>query len=183
MATITCPTGCSNKLPKVKFDKCKPVLNLSEIQTIYVASVLASAFADVKDPVEWAERLSEDSILDDDIIRPLTVIADKALGAPIIKELSNDRKATIRLDQTVNVEIDDVSDENYDFARTMQCGGLVKMWYKTKAGKMYGGNEGIQDVFLQLDIINARGKDEIEKIQGTATWGAPTSPERTVSPI
>lgn len=183
MPVLTCPTGCGSALPPVKFDDCNPVVLLSEIITIYIAKPAAIAFTDVESPTEWATRLSMTSSTGDDAIRPLTVIADKPAGSPIVKELSNGRKKTIRFDNTLNVEIDDVSDENYEFMRVSQCGGQYKMWYKTKGGRIYGGNEGIEDVFLNLDIVQGRGADEIEKISGTITWGAPSAPERGISPV
>lgn len=182
MPVLTCPNGCETALPIVKFDDCNPVVLLSEIQTIYLARNTAAAFADVSSPTEWASRLSM-TATDEDAIRPITVIADKPAAAPVIKELSNGRKKIVRQDQTVNITIDDVSDENYDFMRVTQCGGEYKMWFKTAAGKLYGGNEGISEVFLQLDDVLGRGKDEIEQITGTATWSAQFSPERTVSPV
>ena len=182
MPVITCPNGCESALPVVKFDDCNPTIVLSEIQTIFLAKNSATAFTDVESPTEWATRLSM-TATNEDAIRPLTVIADKPAGAPVVKELSNGRKKVIRLDQTLNVEIDDVTDENYNFMRVSQCGGQYKMWYKTAGGKIYGGNEGISDTFLQLNEVLGRGKDEIEKIQGTVTWSGSHSPERGVSPI
>lgn len=183
MPLITCPAGCAAALPPTKFDECNPVILLSEIEKIYLSRPTAAAFEDVSDPTEWATRLSETAV-DADAIRPLTVIADKAAGSPIVKEISNGRKQTIRLDQTLNVEIDDASDENYNFVRTLQeCGGMAKMWYRTKGGKLYGGNEGIENVSVVLSLVQARGADEIEKFTGTVTWGASSDPERTVSPV
>lgn len=183
MALITCPTGCEAALPPTNFSDCNPVIVLSEIETIYLAKPTAAAFLDIEDPTEWAERLSQTAV-DADAIRALTVIADKAAGAPIVKEISNGRKQTIRLDQTLNVEIDDASDENYNFVRTLQeCGGMAKMWYKTKGKKMYGGNEGIVNASVVLSLVQGRGADEIEKYTGTITWGAPSDPERNLSAV
>jgi hypothetical protein len=183
MALITCPTGCETALPITKFDDCNPVILLSEIETVYLGKPTTTAFTDVEDPTEWATRLSQTAV-DADAIRPLTVIADKAAGAPVVKDLSNGRKKQIRLDQTLNVEIDDASDENYNFVRTLQaCGGMAKMWYKTKGGKMYGGNNGIENASVVLSLVQARGADEIEKFTGTVTWSAVSDPERNVSAV
>jgi hypothetical protein len=110
------------------------------------------------------------------------VIADKPVGSPVVKEISNGRKFNLRKDNTLNVEIDDVSDENYNFMRVTQCGGEYKAWFETAGGRLYGGNEGI-DVSVVLDNVLGRGKDEIEKITGTLTWSDKFSPERIVSPI
>ena len=182
MALITCPNDCETLLPPVKYDDCNPEIVLSEIQTIFLGTKNTEPFTDVEDPTEWATRLSQTAVLAG-TIRPLTVIADKPAGTPVVIELSNDRKKVVSNDFVLNVESDDVSDENYNFMRVSQCGGQYRMWYKTKGGKMYGGNEGIEDAFLQLDIVNARGKNEIEKIQGTITWSNAHSPERGTSPI
>ena len=182
MALITNPNGCESDLPVVNFNECNPTIVLSEIQTIFLAKNHASEFDDIESPMEWAKRLSM-TTTDKDAIRPITVIADKPAGSPVVKELSNGRKKTVRLDQTLNVEIDDITNENYNFMRVLQRGGQYKMWYKTAGGKIYGGNEGISDVFLQLNEVLGRGKDEIEKIQGTVTWSDERSPERDYSPI
>lgn len=182
MPVITCPNDCESVLPPVKYKDCDPEIVLSEIQTIFLGTKNTAPFEDVEDPTEWAERLSETAVLAN-TIRPLTVIADKPAGTPVVIELSNDRRKTISNDFVLNVESDDVSDENYNFMRVSQCGGQYRMWYKTKGGKIYGGNEGIEDAFLQLDIVNARGKNEIEKIQGTISWSNAHSPERGTSPI
>lgn len=181
MASITCPNGCESALPPVKFDKCAPNVVLSEIVRIFVAKPIAVAFTDVSLATEWTTRLSE-TANGDDTIRPLTVIADKPAGSPKVKEISNFRKITLGVDNTVNIEIDDVSDENYNFMQVTQCGGQFKMWYETAGGYLFGGNEGI-DVSIFLDNVLGRGKDEIEKITGTATWSAKLSPDRVKSPI
>ena len=182
MAIITCPSGCTTALPAVKFDKCAPKVNLSEIERIYVAKPTAAAFADWKLATEWTTRISETDSTGDDAIRPLIVIGDKPAPANVIKEISNGRKLPVRKDHTLNVTIDDVSDENYDFMRTLECGGQVKIWYETAGGYLYGGNEGIDATMVLDDVLN-RGRDEIETLTGTITWSAKFHPERTLSAI
>lgn len=180
MASIVCPNGCDSLLPPVNFDKCSPKVSLSEIVRIFLGKPNSAPFTDWKTATEWTTRLSQSAV--EDMIRPLTVIADKPAGSQRVKEISNSRKITLGVDNTVNIEIDDISDENYEFMRVTQCGGKYKMWYETAGGHLYGGNEGI-DATVFLDNVLARGKDEIEKITGTATWSSKFSPERTVSPI
>lgn len=181
MPVVVCPNGCETALPVVKFSKCAPVILLSEVVRIFLATPDSAPFTSVADASEWATRLSE-TTTDVDSIRPLTVIADKPVGSPVVKEISNGRKFNLRKDNTLNVEIDDVSDENYNFMRVTQCGGEYKAWFETAGGRLYGGNEGI-DVSVVLDNVLGRGKDEIEKITGTLTWSDKFSPERIISPI
>ena len=47
---------------------------------------------------------------------------------------------------------------------------------------MYGGNEGIKVSIVMDDVLN-RGVDEIETLNGVATWRNKFSPERVKSPI
>ena len=181
MPTITCPNDCEEELPIVKFSDCAPVIMLSEIRRIFLGKKGTQPFTDWKLASEWTERLDETAVTAN-TIRPLTVIADKPAGSPVVKEISNGRKYNLRKDFTINIEIDDVSPENYEFMRVTQCGGEYKLWFETAGGRLYGGNEGI-DASLVLDNVLGRGKDEIEKITGTASWDDKFSPEMCVSPI
>ena len=181
MPTVSCPNSCETALPEVKFSKCSPNIVLSEIVRIFVGKQSTQPFNNWKDASEWTQRLSETANTAN-AIRPLTVIADKPAGSPVVKEISNGRKYNLRKDFTVNIEIDDVSEENYEFMRVTQCGGEYKLWFETAGGRIYGGNEGI-DASLVLDNVLGRGKDEIEKITGTASWSDKFSPEMALSPI
>ena len=181
MATVLCPNNCETELPEVKFSKCSPTIVLSEIVRIFLGKQSTEPFTDWKSATEWTTRLSENGTTAN-AIRPLTVIADKPAGSPVVKEISNGRKYNLRKDFTINIEIDDVSKENYEFMRVTQCGGEYKLWFETAGGRLYGGNEGI-DASLVLDNVLGRGKDEIEKITGTASWDDKFSPEMCVSPI
>ena len=181
MATVVCPNNCETELPEVRFSKCSPTIVLSEIVRIFLGKQSTEPFTDWKSATEWTTRLSENGTTAN-AIRPLTVIADKPAGSPVVKEISNGRKYNLRKDFTINIEIDDVSHENYEFMRVTQCGGEYKLWFETAGGRLYGGNEGI-DASLVLDNVLGRGKDEIEKITGTASWDDKFSPEMCVSPI
>ena len=181
MPTVSCPNSCETALPEVKFSKCSPNIVLSEIVRIFVGKQTIQPFNNWKDASEWTQRLSETANTAN-AIRPLTVIADKPAGSPVVKEISNGRKYNLRKDFAVNIEIDDVSPENYEFMRVTQCGGEYKLWFETAGGRIYGGNEGI-DASLVLDNVLGRGKDEIEKITGTASWSDKFSPEMALSPI
>ena len=182
MALITCPNDCETQLPVVAFDQCAPKINLSEIRKIYVAKPTVKAFTDWKLAPEWTTRISETNVASPDSIRPLTVIADKPAPANVVKDISNGRKIQVRKDHTLNITIDDVSDENYEFAIITECGGQVKFWYETAGGYIYGGNEGIDGTLILDDVLN-RGNDEIETLTGTLTWSSKHSPERVISPI
>lgn len=182
MPTPICPDDCSAVLPQTDFSDCAPVILLSEIEKIYVGKGDTNPFADWTTANEWTTRLSQTST-EADVIRPLTVIADKPAAAPVNKDISNGRTIVIGKDHTLNVTIDDVSDANYEFMRSVECGtATYRIWYQTKGGMLYGGNAGIEAKLL-LNNVLARGKDSIDEIAGTITWREKFHPERVISPI
>lgn len=192
VTTLTCPSGCDDvaALPIVSFDDCAPTIKSSELIYAYVALASAADFSDVSNPTEWAERLTQDTTApvgsvttSADFIRTLTVTGD--MGAPTSTDIdiSGGRKYTVKSDRTINVDLDDATDENYNFARTTECGFFhAKAWFETKGGMMLGGNGGI-DGKLILHPVFARGADSIEKYSGTYTWSDKISPDRFASPV
>jgi hypothetical protein len=181
--TPICGTDCNSLLAPVNFDKCNPTVLLSEIRRIFVASQGAASFADWTNATEWTTRISE-SNSSINAIRPLTVIADKPAASPVTAAISNGRTVVIRKDHTINWTIDDVSEVNYAFFRSViECGGNVKIWYETEGGYLYGGNDGVDPAKMLGDDLLPRGVDQFETIAGTITWKDKFSPERVLSPI
>lgn len=178
MANPICPTDCSALLAAVKFSDCAPAINASEIKRIFIAKADAEPFEDVAAASEWTTRLTPAT----GDIKELIVIGDKPAPASVVKDISNARKHVVGKDHTVNFTIDDVTPENYEFMRSTECGGKYKIWYETHGGFLYGGDEGIVANIVMDDVLN-RGIDEIETINGVATWRDKFSPERVASPI
>lgn len=171
-------------LPITDFDDCNPEINFSEIERIFLGGPKAAAFADIQAAGEWTGRLSQ-TTTGPNVIRGLTVIADKPAAASVIRDISNGRRKPIGKDHTLAFTIDDISDANYEFYKTLENNTTVRLFaFETQGGKMYApnGNEG-QLVNVDLNVILARGRDEIERIDGTLTWRRLTSGDRFDSPI
>ena len=179
----TCASGCAPAgLPTVSFDDCQPEINHSEVEELFIAKTSAIDFTDWTSPSEWATRLSQSATSTGNEIRRLTVIGDKPAAQPEKKVIS--KKRTIKLDatHTLNCEIDDTNNTNYTAMRSWQCSGnKAKIWYKTRGGKLFGGNSGITADTEFWDIL-ARG-DEHEKITAVFNWFSKFDPERCTSPI
>lgn len=182
MPVPTCSASCDAALPAVSFSDCAPEVVLSELRRMFVAKATAAPFTDWSNAAEWTDRLSQTSISGNDYIRPLTIIGDKPAAASVIKDISNGRRFPVGKDHTINWTVDDMTGANYEFMRALECGGQFRMWYETEGGYLYGGNEGIL-VNMDANVVNNRGRDEIETITGVATWRAKFSPERVKSPI
>lgn len=183
MANIICNDCEEQKLPIVNFSDCAPQLNLSEVEYIYVGPKNAKAFTSVAEAAEWTTRLSESDIESPDVIRPLRVVGNVPAGSPRTKVISGNRTVSLGNDRVLNWLIDDVSDENYEFFRKfVECSGGATVWFETRGGKLYGGNEGIKGTMLG-NIVLDEGVDATETIQGTFTWDSKHSPDRVDSPI
>lgn len=177
----TCPTGCSDFLPVVDFDACAPKVSFGEIKRIYVASLDAEVFADWTSAGEWTTRIDNTDVADIDKVRELTVSADMPAGAADTIEISDKRKVMTPSTFTINLDIDDNSDDNYEFMRWTECNQTVRMWYATE-DFLYGGEGGVTATISLKEVIQ-RGTKSIIKLVGTATWENKYSPERCANPL
>lgn len=195
---IVCATDCETEvLPVVSFDDCNPEINKSEITRIFIALPSAADFTDEGDPTEWAARLSQTAVppVGDpttpvkDLIRELTVIADKPAPTDTTYAASNNRTITIDRPRLVNITIDDTTDDNYELMRRTECGnGLsVKVWY-IAGGYLYGGKKGVMGAGGKFPILKLqqpldRGVDAVATIAGTLSWNNLKSEARVLSPF
>lgn len=170
-------------LPITSFDDCNPHVSYSEIERIFIGGPKAAGFANIADANEWGTRMNQTTI-GTDSIRGIIVIGDAPAAANVIKELSNGRKKPIGKDYTANFTVDDISDDNYTFFRTLDLQPKVRLFgYETQGGKMFHfGNDGIL-VDYQSNFVLARGRDEIETEVGSITWRRTQRPFRITSPI
>lgn len=189
-----CATDCSTTLPVVSFDNCNPSINESEINKIFLALPTASPFTLLTDATEWANRLSQTAIVPagglaeeppiapTDLIRELTVIADKPAPSSIVRDISNGRKKVTGKNHVINATVDETNDQNHEFLRGLECGGSFKLWYLTKGGKLFGGVEGIT-VDIDGNMILNRGDGEIETQSLVITWKSKFTEEFVISPL
>ncbi|WP_179022064.1 hypothetical protein [Winogradskyella forsetii] len=182
-----CPENCDElNLPSVNFDDCSPENNESEIEWICAAKSDAADFADIEDLTEWDARIAQlaaDPAPDpDNTIRMLRVVGDKPAPEVQTRVVSGNRTIQTGKTHTLNIEIDETNAVNYEFARSTSCNATYKIWYVTRAGKVYGGTCGIKGQMI-LNLIQARGVGEIEKYIGTVTWDDKIDPPRADFPL
>lgn len=178
---IVCPTSCSAPLPDVEFSICAPEIHTGEISNIYITTADGGELTDETDAAEWATRmalLSSNPLK----IRTLTVLADKPAPEESEIVISNDRTVVGEKTHTLNIDIDETNQVNYDFLRAMECGKKILIWYKTADGLLYGGNMGIAGT-LRLNEVIPRSRKELVVFSGTFKWNSKTAPCRTESVI
>lgn len=177
---LTCPQGCAFQLPSFEQDLCTPNVSFGEITHFYVAAGDAPPFTDVTDLAEWTARLSDDST-DADAIRTLFVIADLSAATAEEIAISVNRKVYSPADHVINLEVDDITDSVYEFARATSCNLQYRVWVATPS-HIYGGNEGTLGM-LNLRPVIERGAKSVNKLVGTFQWSSKFSFERHDSPF
>jgi hypothetical protein len=180
MSEIICPTGCDSILPKVDFNYCDPDVKFGEIEKVYIAAKYADPFTDWNNAAEWLLKI-DNTLADLDKIRALDVIADMAEPESEETVISLGRTVNSPKTFTLNVEIDDVSDDNYEFMRTTECNTKFKCWFATKE-VMFGGNNGME-CSVKLSYSIERGQKSLNKIVGTVKFDSKNSPERITNPL
>ena len=177
----TCPADCTGALPPVDFDVCAPQLNYGEISHIYVATPEAADFANVELLGEWTTRVSEDSV-DADAIRELVVIGELPEPEQAGLQISGDRTVVGQKAFTINFEIDETNDINYNWLLTHECNIASKVWFRTSGGLLYGGNAGIE-ASIRVQQIIPRERTELIKFVGTVKWKSQFNPLRSIYPM
>ena len=177
----TCPTGCDSYLIDVDFNYCDPDIQFGEIDHIYVMAQTGSNLNNWENLAEWNTRKALDPTADTDAIIDLHVSGDLPVAENEEIEITLARKIYTPSTFTINFDIDDVSDDNYEFMRWLECNTVFKIWFSANE-VLFGGNTGIE-VNLTGKYMIERGQKTYHKIQGIAKWENKFSPERTTNPM
>ncbi|WP_187260751.1 hypothetical protein [Pontibacter beigongshangensis] len=179
MALIVCPTDCATGgVPDVAFNLCSPLFKYGEISALLLAQVgqpLATG-----DSAEITARLAA---TDETKIAIVHGYGDLPAAAGEPTRLSSKYTITSPKERTLNFNVADLNDTNYEFLRKIdKCGGRYLMWYITAGGDMYGGevfNAG-NEVTLTANNIIPAASSEVQTGTLVANWTGPMS-ERKAS--
>jgi hypothetical protein len=182
----TCPTTCAGTLGDVSFNDCAPEVHYGEIAKLYLA-VLAdppdsqpfASQAEFDSAAHWATHISE-SADTAGAIREFTVIGEQPEPEQTETQISGDRTVYGFKKFTLNLEIDETNETNYNFLLLSECGGKYKAWYETADGIIYGGFAGLE-VSLKMNQIIPRERTGVVKIMVKVTWSSKFHPFRQIS--
>lgn len=177
---IVCQEGCGIALPATKFNICTPEGAFGQISELFITNI-GYPLTDENDANEWLTRMA---LPDNDPskIWRILVIGDKPASESQEVEMSYGRIINGTENHSLNVRIDEVNQENYDFARAFDCNKRVKLWYKAYNGDAYGGNQGI-DVSMKFKHVIPEGTGDLQTLVSTPKWKAKIQPCRFVHPL
>jgi hypothetical protein len=176
----TCPTNCSSAPPVVDFDLCNPELSFGEVEWIYVAGHDFTGLTDFADAADWASHLDDDGLTIDDI-RTLHVMGDLPIPEADEIVIHHGEKVWSKQTFTLNFDVVDLTDDNYEFLTYMECNTRFRVWFAT-ADYIYGGNDGIEANIRMSNVIE-RGIKSLGKFTGKIVWESKFSPRRAANPL
>jgi hypothetical protein len=179
-----CPTTCAGTLGSINFDECAPEVHFGEIAKLYLwvlGEVPFATQADYDSAAHWNTHLSESGTTSG-AIRAFTVIGE--LPEPELTEtpISGDRIVVGYKKFTLNLEIDETNETNYNFLLLSECGGKYSMNFETADGIIYGGKDGIEAT-VRMNQVIPRERSGVVKIITKVTWSSKNSPLRQISII
>jgi len=172
---ITCPTGCDSVLPLASVDLCSPEIHFGEIQRIYFTNP-GNPLVNVESAPEWIDRLSNTSVADD-AIRFLYVSGDLAEPEKTETIISLDRKKYSPGEYTLNFDLQETNDINYDLMRTLHCNLDHLFWFATES-HIYGGASGITGQMIMNEIIE-KGAQSLQVLRGMIKFKLTIPPARS----
>ena len=179
-----CPTDCTGALESVLFSECAPEVHFGEIAKLYLwvdsATPPFGSQADYDSAAHWATHLNQTATAIDDI-REFIVIGEMPEPEQTETPISGDRTVIGYKKFTLNLEVDETNETNYNFLLASECNGQYKANFETADGVLYGGWEGL-DVSLKMNQVIPRSRQEIVKIMAKISWTSKNHPFRQLSP-
>ena len=181
----TCPDDCTGPLESVSFNECAPETHPGEIEWLYLwvdsATPPFASQANYDSAVHWATHLDETGT-DIDDIRAIHVIGEQPEPEQTETTISGDRIVYGYKKFTLNLEVDETNETNYNFLLGSECNGSYKANYQTADGLLFGGWRGL-DVSVKMNMVIPRRRQELIKYMVKVTWSSMNHPFRQISPV
>jgi len=180
-----CPTDCTGALESVNFSECAPEVHFGEIAKLYLwvdsTTPPFASQAEYDSAAHWATHLNQTATAITDI-REFTVIGEMPEPEQTETPISGDRTVIGYKKFTLNLEIDETNETNYNFLLASECNGKYKANFETADGILYGGYLGL-DVSLKMNQVIPRSRQEVVKIMTKVSWTSKNHPFRQISPV
>lgn len=183
-----CPENCAAfTMPTVVSDDCVDSidLQLGEIKRILVTVPATDKTKALGGPTDWTDSADWTTALHQTTaskVRSFYGIGDIPDPEDTIVSLHDGKTKVASSKFTLNFDILDLNDTNYEAARKFQCGTSIRYWYEDRSGYLHGGQDGIPGTLTKVTMPHERGNDAYKKIKFLINWNAKCSPARIPSP-
>lgn len=184
-----CPSDCENpELPAVNFSDCPEAFaeELSQISEVLVSvedpenpGQPLYAPTDPSSAADWIAAFADTGAG----IRRLIGIGNIPRPESNVRDISKRRKKAGLKTYTLNFNIDEVTQENYDFIRTLSCGAKLVIWYATLGGYVYGGATGFTVNVVASDPVWEEDQNAYVRLELVLEWQSKCAPTRAAYPL
>lgn len=189
--TPACPADCgpASQLPGVAFEECAESVIQNKSQIDYILMVKpdpADPTQPITKPTDVTDLAAWNLVIDqtaDDKVRKCIGIGDMPEPESDTRTISKGRILTTNKTFTINFDIDDASDENYEATRELECNPTVFIWAVTRGQKLYGGPNGMRCSVSKAVAPLNRGEDAYETFLWQFQWESTGHPPRAASPF
>lgn len=176
-----CPNSCGAALPTWNFADCVDLApeEKSEIIKVWLDKLVVNGESGELEAENLPDEVTGASAGWAEGAQELLVIGD--LPAPDTNErpISGGRTKFGLKTYTLNIDVDETSDENYTAVRTLNCGQKVAFAWATRGGYIYGTAIG---TVIAANPIFERGEDAYVTYNLQIRWEAQCPPPRAEDP-
>lgn len=187
---LTCPADCDTALVLGATDTNQDCTSYkqrySQLYSLVIQPDAASAPLDWTSAPAVTEVANEIDNSDTTGNKSKRLVGEGEVPVPekVTDEYPGRKNRTSFRTYTLTHTIKNLSDEQYDLLRQLQCGYTgFKIWYDTVGGWIYGGANGIDISSIDVDFPKGGGRDDKELAVITITWEADGDPARGNSPF
>ena len=180
------PVGCAAiVLPAPTNPNCPSDYNIheSEITDIWISPVEEST-PGAEDWTATALPTSWESIADLNAtagLRHLTIIGDKPLAENRTATLAKRWIKVISRNHSINMDLTDMSEDNYEFIRVLQYSPKVAVWFRSYGNWVAGGEAGIVCDVDTAGVIWGRGEGTLMTGQVVFRWSNKFDPPAVIA--
>lgn len=131
-------------------------------------------------PTDWTIEADWKAAIDNGDVCKINVIGDMPAPEQETLTLSKRRKKVGKKKFSLNLDIDEFSEANYEAMRKWECGASVFLWFQTIDGGLYGGENGIYLDITEANSPLTRGEGQYKKILLKAEWERSCHPPMTM---
>lgn len=186
----TCAEDCEDfVMPAVKSDYCPNSmrLELAEIKRIFITIHDDENPGEaLGGPADWTSAASWATAIDQTTagkVRSLHGVGDLPDPEDTTVTVHDNQQVVIERRRTLNFDVMDINTLNHEAMRKLQCGGSGRLWYESRGGYLYGGQNGIGINIIPPTSPHARGADSFKAIKFVFRWNSICDPERIPSPF
>ena len=188
---LTCPADCDATFTlgaiAVDQDCTNYTQKESQVSDLVITPSTALAL-----PLEWGGAptilVTEREIDNSDVLgeKSKHIVGEGGLAAPekTVDQYPKNKSRTTKRTYTLTFNIKNMTDDQYEFLRQLQCGWTdFVFWYATVGGRIFGGANGIEPDAIDVDFPLSEGRGDKEVAVLTLTWSADGDPDRGDSPF